>query len=166
MSLTFPNILRTQTNGVWMGKRNTSSTKTVENVEGRISPTAHKFIDQHTHAWVLAQLASHFGASHIVYILYMYAILMRIMSQSYFKDRYEYKRNAWIIGWRVNSKFRLGTQKNGYCYLVWKKNLGRFMHSWKSNLKRVSHFRLLRCRFNRHMPRKLEKQQCVFYSLS
>lgn len=33
------------------------------------------------------------------------------MSQSYFKDRYEYKRNAWIIGWRVNSKFRLGTQK-------------------------------------------------------
>lgn len=47
-----PNILRTQTNGVWMGKG--GGTKTVENVEGRISPTAHKFIDQHTHAGVLA----------------------------------------------------------------------------------------------------------------
>lgn len=52
MSLPLPNILRTQTNGVWMGKG--GGTKTVENVEGRISPTAHKFIDQHTHAGVLA----------------------------------------------------------------------------------------------------------------
>lgn len=55
-------------------------------------------------------------------------------------------------------------KKYEYCSLVEKP--GKFYAFMKIKTKSVSHFRLLRCRLNRHMPRKMEKQQCVFYSLS